>query len=180
MNPSTERLEQIADMYAAHRAQLHRVVLRRGTTSDAIAEDACSFAWMQLLTHDYVELEPPRWGALAWLTQTALHQAWKLNATERRAHAAALASPEDLDEQRSDSAQAAPSAGEVAEQRMRLDLIAEIPERPRRFLLRLALGYSYDEIGAAEGASYTTVSKQIARAKRLLRDLEHAQSAGGE
>jgi len=29
-----------------------------------------------------------------------------------------------------------------------LDLVAQIPERSRRFLLRLALGYSYHEISA--------------------------------
>jgi len=28
------------------------------------------------------------------------------------------------------------------------DLVAQIPQRPRRFLLRQALGYSYREIGA--------------------------------
>jgi DNA-directed RNA polymerase specialized sigma24 family protein len=45
-------------------------------------------------------------------------------------------------------------------------------------LLRLALGYSYDEIAAAEHASYSTTNKQIARATGLLRELDHAQ--GGE
>jgi DNA-directed RNA polymerase specialized sigma24 family protein len=49
----------------------------------------------------------------------------------------------------------------------RLQLVAQIPERPRRFLLRLALGYSYDEIAAVEGVSRTTTNKQIARAKRI-------------
>jgi len=36
----------------------------------------------------------------------------------------------------------------------------------------------YDAISAAEGVSRTTTNKQIARAKRLLRELDHAQ--GGE
>jgi predicted transcriptional regulator len=52
------------------------------------------------------------------------------------------------------------------------------PQDGRRFLLRLAIGYSYDEIAAAEGATHTTTAKQIARAKRLLRDIERRR--GGE
>jgi DNA-directed RNA polymerase specialized sigma24 family protein len=32
-------------------------------------------------------------------------------------------------------------------------------------LLRLAVGYSYDEIAAVERVSYTTTNKQITRAK---------------
>jgi DNA-directed RNA polymerase specialized sigma24 family protein len=42
-------------------------------------------------------------------------------------------------------------------------------------LLRLAVGYSYDEIAAVERVSYTTTNKQITRAKRLLRELDHAR-----
>jgi len=178
--PSTERLQQIAAMYATHSAQLHRVVRARGTKSDAIAEDACSYAWTQLLTHDYVNLGPPHWGALAWLTQTAIHKAWKLDNTERRGHDVVPADSDDLAQHADGGGHLHPGADQIAEQRARLKLIEQIPERPRRFLLRLAVGYTYDEIGAAEGASYSTVNKQLARAKRLLRDIEHAQNAGGE
>jgi DNA-directed RNA polymerase specialized sigma24 family protein len=63
-------------------------------------------------------------------------------------------------------------------QHLRLDLVTQIPARPRRFLLRLALGYSYTEIVAAEHASKTTTNKQIARAKRILRQLETAPERG--
>jgi DNA-directed RNA polymerase specialized sigma24 family protein len=65
-------------------------------------------------------------------------------------------------------------AHELADQHLRLELVQQLPERPRRFLLRLALGYSYHEIAAAEGVTYTTTNKQIARAKRPLRELDHA------
>jgi hypothetical protein len=75
---------------------------------------------------------------------------------------------------------AVPGAHEVAAQHLRLDLVAQIPERPRRFLLRLALGYSYDEISAAEGVSHTTTNRQIARAKRILRDLDASANATGD
>jgi len=174
MTPSTDRLEQIADMYAKHRNQLLHVVLKRGSHNGAIAEDACSHAWMQLLTHDYVNVGPPRWGALAWLTQTAVREAWKLDNRERRSHGFIPKDTDDLAQQAGASGHLLPGPDELTAQHMRLDLVKQIPERPRRFLLRLALGYTYNEIGAAEGASYSTVNKQIARAKRLLRDLEQA------
>ena len=68
--------------------------------------------------------------------------------------------------------QTAHGADEVVDQRERLALIAQIPERPRRFLLRLALGHSYREIAVEESVGLTTTSHQIARAKRLLRAVE--------
>jgi DNA-directed RNA polymerase specialized sigma24 family protein len=43
---------------------------------------------------------------------------------------------------------AVPAAHDVAAQQLSLQLVEQLPERPRRFLLRLALGYSYDEISA--------------------------------
>ena len=45
------RLAQIADLYAKHSRQLQRLVARRAGASAQVVEDACSFAWMQLLTH---------------------------------------------------------------------------------------------------------------------------------
>ena len=44
--------------------------------------------------------------------------------------------------------QLAPAADQLADQHSRVALVADIPERPSRFVLRLALGYSYREIAA--------------------------------
>jgi len=148
MTPSSDRLEQIADMYATHRDQLQRVVRARGSASDAIAQDACSHAWMQLLTHEHVDVGPPRWGALAWLTQTAVREAWRFDNRERRAHGFVPEDTDELAQQASTSGHILPGADELTAQHIRLALVTQIPERPRRFLLRLALGYSYDEIAA--------------------------------
>ena len=65
---------------------------------------------------------------------------------------------------------------EIVAQLERLALIAQIPERPRRFLLRLALGHSYREIAVEESVSLTTTNHQIACAKRLLRAVEAAET----
>lgn len=75
------------------------------------------------------------------------------------------------------SASATPSAENVAALRARIDLVREIPERPRRFLLRHMLGYTYDEIATVEGVSWRTTERQLVRARRLLRDLETRENA---
>jgi DNA-directed RNA polymerase specialized sigma24 family protein len=175
MAASTQRLQQITAMYAKHDGQLHHVVALRGSAQHATVDDACAFAWAQLLSADHVDLRPPRWGALAWLTTVAVHEAWRLDRLDARAGAF---DPDTVDEISIGRSRAVAPAATVAAQHMRLQLVAQIPERPRRFLLRLALGYSYDEIAAAEGVSYTTTNKQIARAKRLLRELDAPQPWG--
>ena len=141
MSPSSDRLEQIADMYAKHDDELHRLVRSRqfghGHISPLVVDDACSFAWTQLLTHDYVNLGPPRWRALAWLRTCAVHEAWRLHRIEYRAAPIVNATVDAITAERDTGA---PSAAELAEQHARLELVKQIPERPRRFLLRLALG----------------------------------------
>jgi DNA-directed RNA polymerase specialized sigma24 family protein len=165
----TQRLERIAAIYTAHEGELRRVVARRGSQNTAIVEDACAHAWTQLVASDHVDLRAPLWPALAWLTTTAVRHAWQLNASQRRA----TPQPVDaIDAENITRGHTAPASDDLYALHLRLDLIAQIPERPRRFLVRLALGYSYEEIAAAERASATTTNKQIARAKRILRDLE--------
>ena len=176
--PSNERLQEITVMYSAHSAELHRLVGRRGSADATTVEDACSYAWTRLLVCEHVDLRPPRWRALAWLTKVAVHEAWRLNRVARRAGVFDDAAVDEMTVARN---RAVPAAEDVADQHLRLDLVGQLPERPRRFLLRLAVGYSYDEIAVAEGVSYRTAGRQIARAKRILRELDEAASAeGGE
>jgi DNA-directed RNA polymerase specialized sigma24 family protein len=165
---SITRFEQIAVLHGQDARRLERRVARHMDAEPQTIEDACSFAWLQLLTHTSVDLGPPSGGVLGWLTQTATREAWRLEA--RRARDQLLdhvAIERELLRE-----EVRPSVDELAAQHARLDLVAEIPERPRRFLMRLALGYSYCEIAAHENASLTTTNKQIARAKRSLRALD--------
>ena len=178
--PSTDRLQHIEAMYAKHADQLRAVVRRQAPGAQpATIEDACSHAWSTLITAEHVDVRPPRWGALAYLTKTAVYKAFDLRAAERRA---AAHDHDQLDYLAAARGVADAPADEAAALRMRcdlaLDLVAQIPERPRRFLLRLALGYSYHEIAAAEGVSYRTADRQITRAKRRLEQI--AAADGGE
>jgi len=175
MQPITTRLQDLTALYALHSEPLKRLVAKRATTDPDTIEDACSFAWTQLLSHDDVDLQPPHWRTLAWLTQTAMREAWRLQARACRSVGADQATLELLADSRGLSM---PAADTLALQHERLALVAQIPERPRRFLLRLMLGYSYEEISAQEGATLTSTTKQIARAKRLLRQIEARQNAG--
>ena len=168
MKSSSTRGERIAALHREHARELERRVVIRTCAQAQTVEDACSFAWMQLLTHTSVEPGPPQ-DVLRWLTLTATREAWRLEA--RRGRELLV---DDAALEYSLTGSSARSAEEQAARRARLELVAEVSERPRRFLWRLALGYSYREIAALEHASATTTNKQIARAKRELRALDAA------
>ena len=83
MPPDSERLQQIMTMHALHDHQLRRVVRNRASHDPEVVEDACGHAWTKLLAAEHVELGPPRWGALAWLTTCAVRRARLLHAGTR-------------------------------------------------------------------------------------------------
>jgi hypothetical protein len=85
MRHHSERLQQITAMVDRHDAQLRRVVRRRGSADPEIVDDACTYAWLQLLAAAHVDLRPPRWEALAWLTTCAVRYARMRNEVEREA-----------------------------------------------------------------------------------------------
>lgn len=163
------RNAQIAAMHRECARELQRRVARRAHADPQTIEDACSHAWLQLLTHHSADLGPPDWRVLGWLTQVATREAWRLTARQLRD---GLLDPATIHGERRLRGPVGPGPDELADQHARLQLVGQIPQRPRRFLMRLALGYSYREIAAHEDASLTTTNKQIARAKRLLRALE--------
>lgn len=173
MKSTATRLDRIAAMHGEHARELERRVAPRARAEPQTIEDACSFAWMQLITHPSIDLDGQSYRALAWLTRTAVHEAWRLEARRARDE---LLDDVALERELRQREQTAPGADLIAAQRARLDLVAQIPPRPRRFLLRQALGHSYREIVADEMVSLTTTNKQIARAKRLLRALDAAEA----
>jgi hypothetical protein len=82
MPANAKRLEQIMSMHARHDHQLRRVVRFRGSRDPQVIHDACVHAWTELLAADDVDLRPPRWRALAWLTTCAVLQARLLSGTD--------------------------------------------------------------------------------------------------
>lgn len=168
---ATSRADELARVYADSRHELRRHVATATRTDPQTIDDACSHAFTQLLSHPNIDLRAARWSILRWLTSTATREAWRLQDLRR------LPARADIDAHCDSPDSAATSTEDIAALRARLDLVREIPDRPRRFLLRLMLGYSYTEISTQENVSCRTTSKQITRARRLLRDLEQRENA---
>lgn len=152
-------------LHREHASGLERRVGGRAHADRPTVEDACSFAWMQLLTHHSVELASTH-RVLGWLTVTATREVWRLGALRVREFPQDHDAIEGLQRGRE---QFAAAADAIASHRERLGRVEQLPARSRRFIVRLASGYSHREIAAAEHASATTTNKQITRAKRLLR-----------
>ncbi len=69
-----------AELYRLHHGRLLRVVRRCVGGSHALIEDACSFAWLQLLAK-----QPERGpDLLGWLCTVAIHEGYRLSRLERR------------------------------------------------------------------------------------------------
>src|SRR3954451_22323395 len=114
-----------AQLYREHQAELRQSVRRAVHGPDACIDDACSFAWLQLL-----RLQPDRATVFGWLRKVAVHEAWRLARRERRdGHLEALpvweehCGASDLD--------ATVDAHDA------IATLAAVPERQRRYLTLL-------------------------------------------
>jgi hypothetical protein len=67
------------ELFAEHARRLHAVVSRRIRSSAANVDDACGFAWLQLVRH-----RPPATVAFACLCTTAVREAIKLDQRSAR------------------------------------------------------------------------------------------------
>ena len=105
-------------------AARHSVGARPGNQT---VEDACSHAWLQLLTHPSVDLASPDWRLLGWLTQTATREAWRL---QRRRVRDGLLDPITIESERRLRGPTRPGVDELAAQHARLDLVGADPGAP--------------------------------------------------
>jgi hypothetical protein len=67
-----QRRAMVAALRDRHDDELRRVVTRRATADRAIVMRACREAWAQLVDAHDIDLHPPRWSALAWVTSYAM------------------------------------------------------------------------------------------------------------
>ena len=155
-----------ADLYRKLQPRLLALLRCSVNARGQTLEDACSFAWVQLIRY-----QPERGsGVFGWLYVTARHEALRLIAIERRTptlepagnrHVLAFREPvEDGGRERAREA---------------LEALGALPERQRRLLALKAAGYSYTEIAARERISWRTVDRQLRRARARL-----AAGEGGE
>jgi DNA-directed RNA polymerase specialized sigma24 family protein len=112
---------------------------------------------------------PRRETVLAWLRVVAIHEAYRLCATQRNAHL------EDLDHSEGWDAliPARVTIDDTIEARRALRLLAELPERQREDFSLLVAGFTYAEIrDMTGGRTYTNVNKHLAKARARIRRAE--------
>ena len=135
-----------AALYERHAERLQRSVAHALGGDRHHAEDACAFAWAQL-----VAIQPERTERIfAWLRTTAIRKGIEL-ATQQRREAAPGA--EDADELCSWEERVVDA--EVLERslegREAAETLKALRPREARYLALLAAGYSYAEIAEREG-----------------------------
>jgi len=160
--PTRSRHDQIDQLYRTHASTLEHLVQTRVIADPDTVQDACSFAWTQLLISPNVELAPR--APLGWLRQVATRHVWQLTAAPSplREHDARdianllLTGERDL-------------ADRVCDRLLLADRVSNLSARQRKYLFLHACGYRYSEIAALMGVTYRTVDRQLARARAHLR-----------
>lgn len=149
-----------AELFERHAERLLRVVRRAIGGRRHVAEDACSFAWLQLL-----RTQPERGSIFPWLCVVAINEARRLLKGQAR--------QAEFDEE---AAGYAPSPGSkgtdlqlTLEVREALEHIAELSAQQIRIFSLHVAGFTYDEICEATGYSWTQVNRHMVRARSHVR-----------
>jgi RNA polymerase sigma factor (sigma-70 family) len=141
-----------AELYRCHQRTLERAVSHAVDAPRELIEDACQNAWTILL-----RAGPQHSSLVAWLYVVATREAVRLRAAEQR-HArleAALAPVFRIDE--------------MLDARDALAALARLPDRQRTDLALAVAGFSYDEIGELTGRTFSTVRKNVDKARVRVR-----------
>jgi RNA polymerase sigma-70 factor (ECF subfamily) len=143
-------------LFRAHHAPLVRSVSLALRIPEAVAEDAASVAWIQL-----VRCQPRRDRIAAWLRVVAVREAIRLWDAEIR----------DVPYEPEAAARrdAASRCGERQVARELLDAVAGLAPGDREVLIRTAAGYSYSEVAEQAELSVRAVERRLIGARRRLR-----------
>jgi RNA polymerase sigma factor (sigma-70 family) len=164
------RGDEVAAYFAEHAPRLERLVRARVNASAETIEDACSYAWCQLVRRVDVALDDR---AAGWLYRVAVHEGWRLAALERGtvSYSPSLDDPEVIE-----AGVAEPAAPHTVEQliatRLRLEEVRRLPQRQRRAILLFAFGLTYAEIAEHTGDSVRSVDRLLRRATQRLRTVD--------
>jgi DNA-directed RNA polymerase specialized sigma24 family protein len=163
--PHTPVRDDEARLFEGHAGALHAVVSRRVPTSPVNVEDACGFAWLQLVCH-----RPRPVSAFAWLCTTAIREAVKLH--RRTSWLVAL---DELDEAAADPRGMLEGRLELMAAGQQLGEARLRPREARLVGLRVA-GYSREEMSELTGETCRTLDRQLGRAQRKLRVARRAEA----
>lgn len=146
-----------AQLFAELHDKLFHTVRKQVNANDALIEDACGFAWIQLLRY-----QPSRECIFGWLRLTAVREAWALSALERRGLPLSeeitldgrILIATDLDLQ--------------LDAREALRAVAQLRPLQRRSYSRHVAGLSYAEIAAENQQTNRQVQRHLRRARPIL------------
>jgi RNA polymerase sigma factor (sigma-70 family) len=145
-----------ADLYRDHSAALRAAVRHFVHAGDEVVDDACSFAWLQLMRH-----QPNRDTVFAWLRTVAVREAWRIAERDSRERTIEHL-PVDREPRRGDLSR-------ETDARDALGALAALPPKQRDTLGLLVFGLSYAEIAAHRRVTRTAVNRHLVRARRHLR-----------
>jgi RNA polymerase sigma factor (sigma-70 family) len=151
-------------LYRAHHTRLLRLIARDVSARPQVIEDACAFAWAELLAR-----QPERSSIVGWLRIVARREAIRLAQCDRATVSISGVDIEPPPHRRQSTSSAVGSASDHCEALEALDALAGLPQRKRTFLTLKVAGYSYDEIAAELGVSWLTVNRQLVRARAAAR-----------
>ena len=129
-----------------------------------IVHDACGFAWQQFICH-----QPDRdrnWRS--WLITTAEREAWRLRGIEAGHLSLSVREGRELADW--DVPDPRDELAIRARLREALSALAEVPKRRRDLKALQITGFSYEEICAMRGLSYTRVNAILNEANKILRE----------
>lgn len=153
-----------ADLFATHSKRLVRVVSRQVDAPEWVVEDACQFAWVQLL-----RVQPEREHVFAWLRTTAVRRVWQ--------QASRFGRELSLDVPIGDwpgaplLREAVPGRCPDTLRRAREALVEVAQLRPaqRYAISRSIAGLSREEICGESGLTARQVDRHLVKARRALR-----------
>ena len=151
-------------LYRAHHTRLLRLIAHDVKARPQVIEDACAFAWAELLAR-----QPERTSIVGWLRIVARREAIRLAQRDRVTVSLNAVGAHRLHRAHSTGCTRS-SPEEHYEALDTLALVAELPERKRTFLSLKVAGYSYDEIAAELDVTYTNVNRQLVRARAAVRN----------
>jgi DNA-directed RNA polymerase specialized sigma24 family protein len=164
------RRSALTAFYTANQRRLSAAVHARARwADDAIVDDACAYAWLQLVRRTDVTLD--RRG-LSWLKLVATQEAWRqIRPTNDRPVGLFIAEPGHEDEFFEPASLHGDPLVRVLDQETqheRLARFAQLKPRERRDLLLQAAGYSYTEIATLTDSTYTAVNRRLTEGRRRL------------
>ena len=161
-------------LYRAHHKRLLRLIARDVPARPQVIEDACGFAWTELLAR-----QPERTSIVGWLRIVARREAIRLAQSDRVTVLMSAIDPDGLTDRGQSTSCPTASASQHRDALDALVLLAGLPERKRTFLAAKVAGYSYDEIASELDVSWLTVNRQLVRARAAVREARDGDHQSG-